>query len=110
MLQGSRTDHQNPFRFSVRSQPGRGGDRLQRLAEAHIVRQQSPTIGRQKRRTLNLIGVKAGAYAGQVTAGGLDLLADLPGAVHPGGRRCKLLRMANGVFPHVDVVVVGNLF
>ena len=55
VLQGCGTDHQRPLCSDFAAQHERGGDRLDRLSEAHVVGQERPAPTRQEQRALFLV-------------------------------------------------------
>jgi hypothetical protein len=76
MLERCGADHERPAHAVVLPQDGSRGDRLEGLAESHVVGQQGPTRRGQEGHALHLIGIQAGGKVRQRPTGGPDPLPE----------------------------------
>jgi hypothetical protein len=107
-LQRCRADHQHALDTVVAVQPVGCRDGLQRLAQAHVVRQQGATATGEKGDALGLIGIELGLHLRQTTAAGADALADLRGA--HGARRIlgQAAGIADGIRADIQIAAPGD--
>ena len=108
VFEGGRADHQDALHLRLPVQPSRGGDGLEGLAQAHVVRQQGAAVGHQEGDALDLIRVEPGADPRQTPAGGADVLADPPRPQPLSGARSQTAGVAQGVLAQVDVGAPGQ--
>jgi hypothetical protein len=110
VLERRRADDDGAPHALVVHQPARRGNRLHRLAQAHVVGQERATVAGQERHALDLVRKQARAHAWQLAAVLLDFLAHAGDALAAGQVLGGAARVPGGVLAqrHLQLHVRGQ--